>query len=442
MKGHFYFPYLCALTLLLAACNIAPASTPTPPETIPPTNTSTPLPPTATVTHLATASPTNPSPTATKTTTPSATPDTPIYSMIWNESVSIQVAFLFANTGDIVLVSRNGLPVRTLHFNDFTPLNVSFSTDNCQLLLTPNIDKKIVLLSVDFNGNILQEYFTGGYTSEGGWMTFPALSPSGKWVSYTVWSGEKYYLGAEFQDVFVVSLDVDDTPFRLTERGGAWRGEAAWSPDGKFLAYSDKDINGILQLYISNPDGKDKQQLTHFTNEELAPGPIKWSPNGERLVTGIYDESDNERITSEFWIVSLDGENPVRANLEQGDIIREGAYWWDVKGEALMVYTEKVDRKSRGVYWIDAINGEVLREKYEVDLAPGGNIAYPFPNGNIYNLVSLKRDFYLYNFEDDNVSLWANYDSISPNEINNLSPDIHEISPIIGEPIYPESCVP
>jgi dipeptidyl aminopeptidase/acylaminoacyl peptidase len=319
---------------------------------------------------------------------------------------------------------------------------VSFSNDNCQLLITVTTGQEILLLGVDFSGNILQEYFTGGHTSEGGWMTFPTLSPTGVWVSYTVWSGDMYYVGAELQEVYVVSLGAGDTPLRLTERGGAWEGEAAWSPDGKFLAYSDKDINGILQLYISNPEGKDKQQLTHFTNEELAPGPIKWSPNGEMLATGIYDGTDIEHLSSEFWIVSVDGENPVRANLEQGDIIKEGAYWWDANSEALMVHTAKAAPIRKGVYWIDAMNGEVLREKHEDDLAPRGYIYYPFPIGNINNIVSLARDFYLYNFVDDNVSLWANSDSIYPNEINKLSPEINEISPIIGKPIYPEACVP
>ena len=125
---------------------------------------------------------------------------------------------------------------------------------------------------MNLSGEILQQVSTGDYIS-------PILSPTGEWLVGVVWSGEQYYNSAEFQDLEVIAIDGTQEPIRLTERGGASGFEAAWSPDGTSLAYSDYDEEGIAQPYRSTPDGSDKRRLTQFTTQGLKIGVIKWSPD-------------------------------------------------------------------------------------------------------------------------------------------------------------------
>jgi Tol biopolymer transport system component len=58
---------------------------------------------------------------------------------------------------------------------------------------------------------------------------------------------------------------------------------AQFSPDGSRIAFLS-DRTGLPQIYLSKPDGSNAVQLA--SDDGLYPGPIRWSPEGQRLVFG------------------------------------------------------------------------------------------------------------------------------------------------------------
>jgi serine/threonine protein kinase/Tol biopolymer transport system component len=85
------------------------------------------------------------------------------------------------------------------------------------------------------------------------------------------------------------------SPRRL---GDAEGNSAAWSPDGKMLAY----CNGT-DLFLANADGSAPHRLLTL-KDTFVTGPV-WSPDGRHLRFDVHEAS--LRPTSSIWEVSVDG---------------------------------------------------------------------------------------------------------------------------------------
>jgi Tol biopolymer transport system component len=65
-------------------------------------------------------------------------------------------------------------------------------------------------------------------------------------------------------------------PEQLTH-DAALEADAAWSPDGKSLAYTSDKGGGLVQIWVRDlASGKDRQ-LTNITDQPLG---AAWSPDG------------------------------------------------------------------------------------------------------------------------------------------------------------------
>ena len=84
------------------------------------------------------------------------------------------------------------------------------------------------------------------------------------------------------------------TPRRLK---GITAWDAAWSPDGRSLAY----VRG-RELFLANGDGSGSKRLASLPGNGWQP---RWSPDGKRLRLTIFDI---QRWTSSLWEVSSEGE--------------------------------------------------------------------------------------------------------------------------------------
>src|SRR5262249_8656504 len=93
----------------------------------------------------------------------------------------------------------------------------------------------------------------------------PALSPDGKSVVFQA-----------LNDLWV--MEIGKKPVRITN-DSFYEVDPAWSPDGRFLAYSS-DKAGTEDLYIRDMTTGTERRLTPTNNADVS---AAWSPDGTKI---------------------------------------------------------------------------------------------------------------------------------------------------------------
>jgi tricorn protease len=91
-------------------------------------------------------------------------------------------------------------------------------------------------------------------------------SPDGKWIAYDDKNDDLWLLNTESKKQSKIS----------TSREGI--GDIAWSPDSKWLAYSQSAFNTFLQIHLHNVETGKQIPLTSDRVNSMSPA---WSPNGQ-----------------------------------------------------------------------------------------------------------------------------------------------------------------
>ncbi len=113
----------------------------------------------------------------------------------------------------------------------------------------------------------------------------PVLSPDGKWIVFTVASpdlaGNK--LGT---DLWMISIE--GQMLRQLTNSPAQDRHAAWSPDGKWVAF-ESTRSGNSQIWLISSEGGEAKQFTNISTEASTP---VWSPDGKRIafVSAVFPE--------------------------------------------------------------------------------------------------------------------------------------------------------
>ena len=143
-----------------------------------------------------------------------------------------------------------------------------------------------------------QQQLTSG--PNGAWNA--VWSPDGEWLVYHSGTFEQKDLyrmradGSEQQWLTTVSsLSPGEIP-------NCFLNEAAWSPDGEWIAF-EVCVDDTVDLYRIRPDGADLQRLTADPGSEMN---AVWSPDGEWIVfeggTNLYrmraDGSEQQQLTT------------------------------------------------------------------------------------------------------------------------------------------------
>ncbi|MFL5580943.1 MAG: DPP IV N-terminal domain-containing protein [Gemmatimonadaceae bacterium] len=117
----------------------------------------------------------------------------------------------------------------------------------------------------------------------------PRWSPDGKRIAYVRGAKELRVLDvASGQDRLVATGLLDQPPF-LTERA------IAWSPDGRWLAYSAQAGGRLFtNTYVVSADGGESRQVSWLPN--VFGGTIAWSPDGKYLLMGTGQRTETGQI--------------------------------------------------------------------------------------------------------------------------------------------------
>ncbi len=129
----------------------------------------------------------------------------------------------------------------------------------------------------------LRRFTTGSHS-----YSFPSISPDGRTVAYS--SDET---GA--MEIYLSGLAPGSREIALTNDGG-YNMEAAWSPDGQWIAYHSRKKGGI---WVVPSGGGTARQVVDFGSQP------SWMPDGQRLV--FTSDAGGMAAQSILWSVGIDG---------------------------------------------------------------------------------------------------------------------------------------
>jgi Tol biopolymer transport system component len=91
---------------------------------------------------------------------------------------------------------------------------------------------------------------------------------------------------------------------------GWWGGNYAWSPQGRLIAYSFANEVGVIDVETVNGDLQ-RRRLQEFTEYNTRSDwvwvpTLTWSPNGRFLAFTNHDSSDPEELAFSSWVVDVE----------------------------------------------------------------------------------------------------------------------------------------
>jgi len=105
-----------------------------------------------------------------------------------------------------------------------------------------------------------------------------------------------YALGT-WTEVQLMESDLDGSHARQLTDGKSVVWSPRWSPNGRRIAFTGRDANQHLHIYLMNADGTDLHQLTHLEAEGNAQSPA-WSRDGRRIAIQV-----SKNKSAHIWIV-------------------------------------------------------------------------------------------------------------------------------------------
>jgi Tol biopolymer transport system component/imidazolonepropionase-like amidohydrolase len=185
-------------------------------------------------------------------------------------------------------------------------------------------------------------------TTEGTWMAVD-VSPDGKWIVFDL-LGDIYRMPSTGGDA------------TLLTGGPAYDVQPRFSPDGRKIAFTS-DRDGIDNLWIMDPDGKNLKQITK-EKERQVNNPA-WTPDGLYLVGRKHYRNTRSLGAGEMWLYHIGGGGGLQLTKRRN--------WQQDAGEPCL-----------------SPDGRYLY--YSEDVTGGGGFEYnKDPNGIIYAVQRLDR---------------------------------------------------
>jgi len=136
-------------------------------------------------------------------------------------------------------------------------------------------------------------------------------------------------------DVHVMAPDGSDQ--RNLTRNPAPDGGAAWSPDGRRIAFvSDRDGANNSEIYVMDADGSRQTRLTTAARGDTHP---TWSPDGRRIAF----VSDRDDFNSEVYVMKANGSGQV--NLTRSPASDEEPTW-SPDGRRIAFSSDRADQEA------------------------------------------------------------------------------------------------
>ena len=186
-------------------------------------------------------------------------------------------------------------------------------------------------------------------TTEGTWMAVD-VSPDGKWIVFDL-------LG----DVYLLPIGGGEA--KLLAGGPSFDVQPRFSPNGKKISFTS-DRDGIDNLWIMDPDGKNLKQITKEKERQVNNG--VWTPDGQYLIGRKHYRNTRSLGAGEMWLFHVGGGSGLQLTKRRN--------WQQDAGEPAL-----------------SPDGRFLY--YSEDVTPSGFFEYnKDPNGIIYVVQRLDRE--------------------------------------------------
>jgi TolB protein len=177
-------------------------------------------------------------------------------------------------------------------------------------------------------------------------------------------------------DIFVANLDDllagVEQPKNITNSPDKIDDDADWSPDGPHIVYSAHEavddpasppfVSNTAELYLMNPDGTHRVQLTDNNEEERA---AAWSADGARIV---YSGRAGGRANPfRIFVMNADGSN-IQQLTNASDSISDLTATWSPDGQQILFH-RRVDPEGQQL-WVMNADGT---QRTQLTHAPGVN---------------------------------------------------------------------
>jgi tricorn protease len=123
----------------------------------------------------------------------------------------------------------------------------------------------------------------------------PVWSPDGKWIAYLSDRTGEY-------ELYIKPQDGRDKEIQITSDGDCYRFDIVWSPDSKKLLYSDS------KLRVFYVDMERKKPVLIDTSSIIEIKDYTWSPNSRWIAYTNYDEN----LVSSIYLYSIDDKKSYR----------------------------------------------------------------------------------------------------------------------------------